>query len=133
MKKLFDEFRDFIVKGNLLQVAVAFIMGGAFGEVTKSFTAIITSILGKIGGQPDFSAFKPFDIPFGLFLNTIVNLVIVGFCLFILIKAYNTAVKQKEAAPAADPPDVVLLTEIRDLLKANNSKPAGSGAEIDRV
>ena len=124
MKKLFEEYRDFIIKGNLLQTAVAFIMGGAFGKVTESFTAIITSLLGLIGGNPDFSGLKPGGIPVGIFLNTIFNLTIVGFCLFLVVKAYNriTTKKEKEQpqAPAADPPEVKLLAEIRDLLKAQS-------------
>lgn len=117
MKKLFAEYRDFIVKGNLLQTAVAFIMGAAFGKVTEAFTAIVTSLLGLMGGQPDFSGVKPFGIPFGNFLNTLVNITIVGMCLFLVVKAYNRVTAPKEAPPAADPPDVKLLTEIRDLLK----------------
>lgn len=117
MKKIFDEYRDFIIKGNLLQTAVAFIMGAAFGKVTESFTAIVTSLLGLIGGKPDFSDVKPFGIPLGDFCNTIINLAIVGFCLFLVVKAYNAVTRPKAAAPAADPPEVVLLTEIRDLLK----------------
>jgi len=116
---MIKEFKEFILKGNLLQTAVAFIIGGAFGKVTEGFTAIFTSLLGKIGGQPDFSGFKPFDIPVGVFLNTIVNLLIVGFCLFLVVKAYNKMMEKPKApeAPAAPSPDVQLLTEIRDLLK----------------
>jgi large conductance mechanosensitive channel len=117
MKRLLEEYRDFIMKGNLLQTAVAFIMGGAFGKVTESFTAMVTSLLGLIGGNADFSGFKPYGLPLGVFINTLINLVIVGACLFLLVKAYNAMTKPKQAAPAADPPDVKLLTEIRDLLK----------------
>ena len=130
MRKLFEEYRDFIIKGNLLQTAVAFIMGAAFGKVTEAFTAIITSLLGLVGGNPDFSGVKPFGIPLGIFLNTMVNLAIVGFCLFLVVKAYNriTTKKEKEQpqAPAADPPEVKLLAEIRDLLKQQNGAPAAS-------
>ncbi len=125
MTKVLAEFRDFIVRGNLLQTAVAFIMGGAFGKVTESFTGIFTGLLGMIGGNPDFSEFKPGGVPLGVFVNTIFNLIIVGFCLFLVVKAYNKMTekpKEKESA-VADPPDVKLLTEIRDLLKAQASKP----------
>lgn len=117
MKKLIAEYRDFIMKGNLLQTAVAFIMGGAFGKVTESFTEMVTSLLGMVGGQADFSGFKPYGLPLGVFINTLINLAIVGACLFMVVKAYNTMTKPKEAAPAQDPPEVKLLTEIRDLLK----------------
>jgi large conductance mechanosensitive channel len=123
MKKIFEEYRDFIVKGNLLQTAVAFIMGAAFGKTTEAFTKIVTSLLGLVGGQPDFSGVKPWGIPLGDFLNTLLNLAIVGFCLFIVVKAYNTITKPKVAPPAADPPDVKLLAEIRDLLKSRTNLP----------
>ncbi|MBP7948409.1 MAG: large conductance mechanosensitive channel protein MscL [Verrucomicrobiales bacterium] len=117
---MIKEFRDFIVKGNLLQTAVAFIMGGAFGKVTEGFTAIVTNLLGKIGGQPDFSSFTPWNIPIGVFINTIINLLIVGFVLFLVIKAYTKVTAPKETAPAAPPeptPTEKLLTEIRDSLR----------------
>jgi large conductance mechanosensitive channel len=125
MKKLFAEYRDFIVKGNLLQTAVAFIMGAAFGKVTESFTAIITSSIGSIPGvkQTDFKDFKPGGIPLGVFFNTLLNLAIVGMCLFIVVKAYNRVMLPKNSPPAADPPDVKLLTEIRDLLKGRADLP----------
>src|SRR5262245_16524726 len=109
---MLKEFKEFILKGNLLQMAVAFIMGGAFGEVTKAFTGIVTGLLGLMGGQPDFSGFAPGGVLVGVFLNTLVNLLIVGFCLFLVVKAYNRLMlKPKEAdpKPAADPPDIKLL------------------------
>lgn len=113
------EFREFIVKGNLLQTAVAFIMGGAFGKVTEAFTAIFTSLLGKIGGQPDFSEVKPFGIPIGVFINGLINLAIVGFILFLVVKAYNRTIAPRPAPvpPPGPSEEVKLLTEIRDALK----------------
>ena len=117
VKKFIEEYRGFILKGNLLQMAVAFIMGAAFGKVTESFTAIVTSLIGLMGGQPDFSDIKPGGIPLGNFFNTLLNLILVGFCLFLLMKVYNAMNKPKEQTTAADPPDIKLLTEIRDLLK----------------
>jgi large conductance mechanosensitive channel len=68
------------------------------------------------GKQPDFSAWAPGGVPVGGFVNTLLNLVLVGFCLFLMMKAYN-AMNKPKATPAQDPPDVKLLTEIRDLLK----------------
>jgi len=113
------EFRDFIVKGNLLQTAVAFIMGGAFGKVTEAFTAIFTSVLGKIGGQPDFANVKPFGIPVGVFINGLINLTIVGFVMFLVVKAYNRTIapRLQPAPPPGPSEEVKLLTEIRDALK----------------
>jgi large conductance mechanosensitive channel len=115
---MIQEFKDFILKGNLVQTAVAFVMGGAFGKVSETFTGIFTGLLGLIGGAPDFSGFKPKGIPFGVFVNAFINLLIVGFVMFLVVKAYNRMIKPKEApAPEAPPADVALLTEIRDLLK----------------
>jgi len=128
---MLKEFRDFIVKGNLLQTAVAFIMGGAFGKVTEAFTAIFTSLLGKVGGQPDFSAVKPLGIPLGIFINGLINLLIVGFVMFLVVKAYNKTLAPKPAPEPVRGPseEVKLLTEIRDVLKRKGSTdlpPAGS-------
>src|SRR5829696_4724133 len=125
MKKFLEEYRGFILKGNLLQMAVAFIMGAAFGKVTESFTAIVTSLIGLMGGQPDFSGIKPGGVPLGNFFNTLLNLTLVGFCLFLLMKVYNAMNKPKEKASATDPPDVKLLTEIRDLLKQQQTREGG--------
>ncbi len=127
MTRMLTEFKDFIVRGNLLQTAIAFIMGGAFGKVTEAFTGIFTGLLGLLGGHPDFSDYKPFGIPFGVFFNTIINLIIVGFCLFLVVKAYTRMTeKPKQQATVADPPDLILLTEIRDLLKQQVSAPPSS-------
>jgi len=119
---MLKEFRDFILKGNMLELAVGVILGASFGSVVKAFTDILLGVIGKVGGQPDFSQFKPEGIPVGVFLNSIISLVIVGFALFIIVKAYNTAKKRFEGpaeakGPAELPADVKLLTEIRDLLK----------------
>jgi len=118
---MFKEFRDFILKGNMLDLAIGVILGASFGNVVKSFTDILLGIIGKVGGQPDFSQFKPEGVPVGVFLNSIISLLIVGFALFLIVKAYNTARKrfEKPVTPVvAEPPaDVKLLTEIRDLLK----------------
>jgi large conductance mechanosensitive channel len=116
---MLKEFREFILKGNMLELAVGVILGASFGSVVKAFTDILLGVIGKVGGQPDFSQFKPEGIPVGVFLNAIISLVIVGFALFIVVKAYTTAKKRfdKPAAPAEPPADVKLLTEIRDLLK----------------
>jgi large conductance mechanosensitive channel len=118
---MLKEFREFILKGNMLELAVGVILGASFGSVVKAFTDILLGVIGKVGGQPDFSQFKPEGIPVGVFLNSIISLLIVGFALFIVVKAYNTAKKRfdkpADAAPAEPPADVKLLTEIRDLLK----------------
>lgn len=125
---MIKEFREFILKGNMLELAVAVIIGGAFGKVVTAFTDVLLAVIGRFGGQPDFSAFKPQGIPVGVFLNSIISLLIVGFALFLVVKAYNAAKKRFEA-PAVDvkgpeelPADTKLLIEIRDLLKAQQNK-----------
>lgn len=119
---MFKEFREFILKGNMLDLAVAVIIAGAFGKVVTAFTDILLAAIGAWGHLPDFSGYKPQGFPVGVFLNSIISLIIVGFSLFLIVKAYNTAKKrfEKPAAPegpAELPADVKLLAEIRDLLK----------------
>ena len=127
---MLKEFREFIVKGNLLQTAVAFIMGGAFGKVTEAFTAIFTSLLGKVGGQPDFSAVKPLGIPLGVFINGVINLLIVGFVMFLVVKAYNKTLAPKSVpGPLPGPSEEVkLLTEIRDALRERRANDIAPGS-----
>jgi large conductance mechanosensitive channel len=119
---MLKEFREFILKGNMLDLAIGVILGASFGNVVKAFTDILLALIGNIWKQPDFSQYKPSDVPVGVFLNSIISLLIVGFALFLIVKAYTTAKKrfEKPAAaqgPAELPADVKLLAEIRDLLK----------------
>lgn len=129
---MIKEFKEFILKGNMLMTAVAFIMGAAFGKVTESFTGLVTAILGKIislvkgtpeaadGKIPEFDKLLVGGVDLAPLCNGLINLVLVGFVLFLVVKAYNKATAPKvdpNAAPPAPPADIALLTEIRDLLK----------------
>ena len=141
---MFQGFKDFIVMGNAFDLAVGVIIGGAFGAMAGSFVSdIMMPPLGLIMGGTDFSnifvtlkdgatAAGPYatlaaakdagatTLNIGAFLNTLVNLVIVGFVVFMLVKGVNAARTPAPAAPAAPPPtpeDVILLREIRDALK----------------
>lgn len=119
---MFKEFREFILKGNMLELAVGVILAGAFGKVVTAFTDILLGAIGKLGKTPDFSEYAPEGIKIGIFLNSIISLIIVGFALFIVVKAYNTAKKRfdkpvEAKGPEEVPADVKLLAEIRDLLK----------------
>ena len=120
---MFKEFRDFILRGNVVELAVAVIMGAAFGKIVTSVVEdIITPLIGAIGGQPDFSAIKAGPILIGNFINAVVGFVIIALVVFVLIvKPMNTLMarmkKQEEVAPPAPTVDQKLLTEIRDLLK----------------
>jgi large conductance mechanosensitive channel len=118
---MLKEFKAFIMKGNLLDIAVAFIMALTFGAVVTSFTNdIVMQIVAAIFGQPDFSAITidigDASIRIGAFINTVINFVIIAFILFLVVKAYNRMTPPKEDAPGG-PSEVELLTEIRDQLK----------------
>ncbi len=141
MKKFAKEFKDFIATGNMIELAVAVILGGAIGAVIKAFTdGVMMQIVAAIFGQPDFSKMELVlrknvsctadaatgaevctnaSIKYGAFLNTLITLILTGLVLFMMVKAYNKMKKAKveEAAPAG-PSEIDLLTEIRDALKA---------------
>lgn len=126
---LIKEFKEFAMKGNVLDMAVGIVIGAAFGRIVSSFVAdVITPAIGKIVGGVDFKdlawslgtdpAGEPILVKYGVFLQTVFDFVIVALAIFMAIKAINRL--KRPPPPAADPaptPDVVLLTEIRDLLK----------------
>ena len=119
-------FKDFVMRGNLVELAVAFVMGAAFATVVATFTAMLMNILGRIGGNPNFNAFKPGGVPVGAFLTALVSfLILAAVVYFFVVKPYEAArtrfVKQEE--DAAPPEDVQLLKEIRDLLAG---RPTGT-------
>lgn len=133
---IFSEFREFIARGNVVDLAVGVIIGGAFGSITKSLVdGVIMPPIGLLTSGVDFSkleyVLKPDDpatkaselvaIQYGAFLNTCIQFLIVAFVVFLLVKAVNTMRRQEAeapAAPAAPTAEEALLTEIRDLLKA---------------
>ncbi|MDX6302246.1 MAG: large conductance mechanosensitive channel [Nocardioidaceae bacterium] len=127
-------FKDFIMRGNLVELAVAFIIGGAFATVVTSFTAVILSLIAKVTGgkNPDMTSFKPGDIPVGAFLTAAIAFVILAAVVyFFVVTPYNRLQARmsrgEEAAPPA--PDIALLTEIRDLLadRTGTSTVQGGG------
>ena len=112
-------FKEFILKGNLVELAVAFVMGLAFASVVTEFTAVLMGFIGKIGGQPDFADVTLAKVNVGLFLNALISFVIVAAVLyFFVVVPYNKLLERtkKDEPPAALPDDVLLLQEIRDLL-----------------
>jgi len=115
-----DGFKNFIMKGNLIELATAFIMGTAFAAVVTATVNVIMGLIGKIGGQPDFNAWKPFDLPVGAFLTALVAfLIMAAVVYFLIVMPYQKA--QERWFPKAEegtPEDIALLEEIRDLLKA---------------
>ena len=114
-------FKEFISKGNAIDLAVGVIIGAAFGAIVTSLTTdIITPVIGMFGGQPDFSAITAGPVALGKFINAVINFLITAAGLYLLIIVPMNAMKKKEeAAPPPPPPaQEVLLKEIRDLLKA---------------
>lgn len=122
---MFKEFKDFLNRGNVIDLAVAVIIGGAFGAIVKSLVAdIITPFIGMIMGGTDLTALTvevgDAVITYGNFLQAIINFVVIAFVIFLFVRSYNNMQKKEEAAPAAPPApsaEEILLTEIRDLLK----------------
>jgi large conductance mechanosensitive channel len=122
-KELVKEFRDYINKGNLFEIAVAFVMGIAFASVVTSLTEdILNPIIGKVLTVDNLSSWVVSDIRIGVFLVAVLNFVIVAFVMFLGVKAYN---RMKAKAEEAGPSDEVrLLTEIRDELKTGGVRRA---------
>ena len=121
---MLQEFKKFILQGNLVEIAIGLILALKVKDVVDSLVAdIITPIIAAIGGEPDFASltFNIGDgvIRYGAFLNTIISLLIVGFVLFLIIKAYNSASDRfrRTGEPEETPEDVALLREIRDSLR----------------
>jgi large conductance mechanosensitive channel len=113
---LLKEFRDFISRGNLIDLAVAFVLGIAFAGVITSLTeGIVTPLIGRIFQVDNLQTYViAGDIEIGRFLAAILNFVLVAFVMFLVVKAYNRMKKPAEAA--ADSAEIVLLREIRDAL-----------------
>ena len=137
---LASEFRDFAVKGNVMDLAVGVIIGAAFGKIVDSVVNdLIMPVVGAVFGGLDFSnilvilkpvpatvahtavELKKAGIPFiavGNFLSVLLNFIILAFIVFMIVKAFNKLRHAEEKKPAPPPEDVVLLREIRDALKA---------------
>ena len=113
-------FKNFILRGNLVELAVAFIMATAFAAVVTTFTAIILDLIGKIGGTKDFSNYTPGGVHVGAFITaTITFLIIAAVVYFLIVQPYTVAKERWFPSPEpGTPEDVKLLQEIRDLLAA---------------
>ena len=140
---MFKEFKEFIARGNVMDMAVGIIMGAAFTTIVNSMVKdLLNPFIGLFTGGVDFSAMylnlsgEEFaslaaaqeagaaTVNYGIFINAVINFLIVAFVVFMLVRTVNKIKKaaekeeeQKAAAPATPPADIVLLTEIRDLLK----------------
>jgi large conductance mechanosensitive channel len=111
-------FKNFILRGNLVELAVAFIMGLAFAAVVTATVNLIMGLIGKIGGQPDFNAWKPGGPPFGAWITAVISfLILAAVVYFLIVKPYTVAKERYfPTEDAGTPADVAVLEEIRDLL-----------------
>lgn len=126
---MIKEFKEFAVKGNMIDMAVGIIIGAAFGKIVSSLVAdIIMPPLGILIGGIDFTGLaytlkdaadgaEAVTLNYGAFIQNVVDFIIVAFAIFIVVKMINSAKKKEEARPVAPPKQEVLLEEIRDLLK----------------
>ena len=131
---MMSEFKDFAMKGNVVDMAVGIVIGGAFGKIVSSFVAdVLMPPIGLLLGNVDFSDLaitlkaaseggEAVLMKYGAFIQTVVDFVIIAFAIFMVVKAMNS-LKKKEAAapaaPAAPSKEEVLLTEIRDAIRSN--------------
>ena len=129
-----SEFKDFAMRGNVVDMAVGIVIGGAFGKIVSSFVAdVLMPPIGLLLGGVDFTGLavtlqaasadaEAVMLNYGNFIQTVVDFLIIAFAIFLVIKAMNSAKKKEEEAPAEPPKpskEEVLLTEIRDAIRSN--------------
>ena len=142
MKKFIQEFKEFALKGNVMDMAVGVIIGAAFGNIVSALTDdFINPLIASIGGAEiagkiklpwvdytglDTETVTSLCLNYGHFITTVINFIIMAFCIFLMVKAVNKLMsigkKKEEEKPAEPPKEEVLLTEIRDLLKQQANK-----------
>ena len=132
---MISEFKDFAMRGNVVDMAVGIVIGGAFGKIVSSFVAnVLMPPIGLILGGVDFSDLaitlsaatadtEAVLLSYGVFVQTVVDFLIIAFAIFLVVKAMNSVMKEEEApeappAPPAPSTEEVLLTEIRDALRS---------------
>ena len=130
---MMSEFKSFAMRGNVVDMAVGIVIGGAFGKIVSSFVAdVLMPPIGLLLGNVDFSDLavtlqaasegaEAVTLRYGVFIQTVVDFIIIAFAIFMVVKAMNTVMKKEEAAPPAPPKpskEEELLTEIRDALRA---------------
>jgi large conductance mechanosensitive channel len=134
---MFREFREFIARGNVIDLAVGVVIGAAFGKIITSLVEqVVMPPIGLMLGRVDFAQFKwvlqkadparklaEIDVAYGAFINTVIQFLIVAFVVFLMIKLLNSMRRQEAKQPTTPPapsPTETLLAEIRDLLKAQD-------------
>jgi large conductance mechanosensitive channel len=117
-------FKNFVLRGNIVELAVAFVMGTAFATVVTAMVNLIMGLIGKVGGQPDFNAWKPGGLPLGALVTAVVAFLILAAVLYFLVVKPYTVAKERyfPTEDAGTPADVAVLEEIRDLLAARGGR-----------
>jgi large conductance mechanosensitive channel len=130
--KMLEEFKKFAMRGNVMDMAIGIIIGGAFGKIVSSFVAdVIMPPIGILLGGADFSnlaitiqegseGVEPVLLKYGMFINTVIDFVIIAFAIFMVVKGINSMKKKEEEKPAAPPAPTkseILLEEIRNELR----------------
>lgn len=115
-------FRDFLMRGNVVDLAVAVVIGTAFAAVVNAFVTVIMDLIGKAGGTPNFSAYKPGGVAIGAFITALISFLIVAAAVyFMVVVPMNRLAERRrkgvEPEPEAPSQEVLLLTEIRDSLR----------------
>jgi large conductance mechanosensitive channel len=121
-------FRDFVLRGNLVELAVAFIMAAAFAAVVLATVNLLMDLIGKAGGTPDFSNYEPGGVSVGAWLTALITFMLLAAIVYFLVVLPYTKAREKyfpSAAPGT-PEDVKLLQEIRDLLAAQQGRPTSN-------
>ena len=118
-------FKDFLMRGNVVGLAVAVVIGVAFGTLVKSFVNVVMSLIGKLGGQPNFDAWSPGKVPIGAFITALITFLIVAAAIYFVVvmplnKLAERRAKGLEPETKAPSEEIALLTEIRDSLKARS-------------
>ena len=117
-------FKDFLMRGNVVDLAVAVVIGTAFTAVVNAFVKVIMDLLGKLGGQPDFSSYKPGGVAVGSFITALISFLIVAAAVYFFVVVPMNAIAARrrrgvEPEPEAPSEEVILLTEIRDALRVH--------------
>lgn len=125
-------FKNFILRGNLVELAVAFIMAAAFASVVTATVGLIMDLIGKVGGTPDFSDYEYKGISIGVWLTAVISFLIISAVVyFLIVKPYTAAKERFFPSPApGTPEDVKLLQEIRDLLASQQGRPTSGQSDI---
>lgn len=113
-------FKNFLLRGNLVELAVAFIMAAAFASVVTATVALIMDLIGKVGGTPDFSNYAPHGVHIGAWITAVISFVIMAAVVYFLVVTPYTKAKERyfPSPQPGTPEDIKLLQEIRDLLAA---------------